>query len=91
MFYEEKHEHGRSPFIRDKYVLQNFHREINCSAYIFQQRKHKYSPYLQIVRSKVGQKRRHNNSRIIPDNNKESVRKYRIFVFSINILKCKIC
>ncbi|KAH9497429.1 hypothetical protein DERF_013421 [Dermatophagoides farinae] len=72
MFYEEKHEHGRSPFIRDKYVLQNFHREINCSAYIFQQRKHKYSPYLQIVRSKVGQKRRHNNSRIIPDNNKES-------------------
>ncbi|KAH7643644.1 hypothetical protein HUG17_6006 [Dermatophagoides farinae] len=76
MFYEEPYNiygtGGRAPFIRDKYVLKNYRREINCSAYIFQQRRHKYSPYIRLVRTKIGPKIKRNDSEIIHNYHPES-------------------
>ena len=76
MFYEENYNKygagGREPFVRDTYALRNFHREINCSAYIFQQRKHKFAPFLRIGGMEIG-KTDYSFSAPTPKRNNESV------------------
>ncbi|XP_046912643.1 corticotropin-releasing factor-binding protein-like [Dermatophagoides farinae] len=75
MFYEENYNKygagGREPFVRDTYALRNFHREINCSAYIFQQRKHKFAPFLRIGGMEIG-KTDYSFSAPTPKRNNES-------------------